>query len=215
MSNTTPQTRESEENTMLRIINETFNIYFKHGARRANKVNYFHKEIQNILKIYFPIANGFEVKLEQKVTSCNSSGKKQCDIVVFKDNTEYIILPVKIIMTSYKKNKNNFWENLTGEVTHLKWRNPNVHIIPINILINKTPCLNNNKRIKKFENITISDINIYDELIRYNLCYDIINYIFEVEHIKKENEIFDKIHITNFDTNTPYRSFDSIMSSLY
>jgi hypothetical protein len=79
--------------------------------------------------------------------------------------------------------------------------------------MDKTPYLKNNKEIKNFENITIIDIENYDQLIKQNLCYDIINYIVKVEHIKKENECFDKIQpIERFIT--PYRSFNLIINKL-
>ena len=115
-------------------------------------------------------------------------------------------------MTNYKQNKNNSWENLTGELIHIKWCNPNIHIIPINILMNKTPYLKNNKEIKTFESVKKSDIENYKQLINHNICYDIINYIVEVEHIKKETEVFDKIQPVEFIT--PYRTFSSIIDKL-
>jgi hypothetical protein len=81
-------------------------------------------------------------------------------------------------MTNYKQKKNNMWENLTGELSHIKWCNKNIKIIPINIFMNKTPYLKTDKKIKKFEQITKKDIDIYNILIEKELCYDIINYIF-------------------------------------
>jgi hypothetical protein len=202
-----------EEKRFIQIINETYNKYFKYGPRSSKKVDYFHSAIKCILEKYFTRKNGFDIKLEYNIRSCNSSGKKKCDIVILKNNKPYIIFPVKIIMTNYKQNKNNSWENLTGELMHIKWVNPNLHIIPINILMDKTPYLKNNKEIKKFENIITSDIENYSQLIKHNICYDIINYIVEVEHINKENECFNKIlPIKKFIT--PYRSFSSILSTL-
>lgn len=202
-----------EEKLFIQIINETYNKYFKYGPRSSKKVDYFHSKIKCILERYFTRKNGFDIKLEYNIKTCNSSGKKSCDIVICKNNKPYIIFPVKIIMTNYKQNKNNAWENLTGELVHIKWSNPNIHIIPINILMDKTPYLKNNKEIKKFENVITSDIENYSQLIKHNICYDIINYIVEVEHINKENECFDKIqHVKKFIT--PYRSFCSIISKL-
>ena len=207
-----------EEKDFLQIINETYETYFKHGARSSKKVDYFHSEIKSMLEKHFTIENGFEIKLEYDIPSCNSSGKKKCDIVILKNsehnkNEPYIIFPVKIIMTNYKQNKNNSWENLTGELIHIKWSNPDIHIIPINIFMNKTPYLKKNKEIKTFENITTSDIETYNQLIKRHVCYDIINYIVEVEHINKENECFEKIQpIKKFIT--PYRSISSIISKL-
>ena len=202
-----------EEKRFIQILNGTNDIYFKCGPRSSKKVDYFHSNIKCMLEQYFTIENGFHIELEYKIKSCNSSGIKKCDIVILKNNNPFIVFPVKIIMTNYKQNKNNSWENLTGELMHLKWANPNLHIIPINILMDKTPYLNKNGEIKKFENVITSDIENYSQLIKHDICYDIINYIVEVEHINKKNECFDKIQpIKKFIT--PYRSFSSIISKL-
>lgn len=202
-----------EEKRFIQIINETYYKYFKYGPTSSKKVNYFHEAIKCMLEQYFTRQRGFNIKLEYNIESFNSSGKKKCDIVILKNNKPYIIVPVKIIMTNYKQNKNNSWENLTGELMHIKWYNPDIHIIPINILMDKTPYLKKNKEIKNFENVTTSDIENYNQLIKKNICYDIINYIVEVEHINKENECFDKIQPINKFI-TPYKSFSSIISKL-
>lgn len=202
-----------EEKRFIQIINETYEIYFKNGSRSSKKVDYFHSSIKELLEQYFTFENGYDVKLEYNIKSCNSSNKKKCDIVVFKNNIPYLIFPVKIIMSNYKQNKNNSWENLTGELMHIKWCNPNIYIIPINILMDKTPYLKKNKEIKKFENVTTNDIENYNHLIKHNICYDIINYIVKVDHIKKENECFDKIQPIKT-LITPYRSFNSIIHKL-
>lgn len=202
-----------EEKRFIQIINETYEKYFKYGPTSPKKVDHFHSEIKRILEQYFTIKNGFSIELEFNIKSFNSSGKKKCDIVILKNNIPYIIFPVKIIMSNYKQNKNNSWENLTGELIHIKWCNPDIHIIPINILMDKTPYLKTNKKIKNFENVTRGDIENYNELIKNNICYDIINYIVEVEHINKADECFDKIQpIKKFIT--PYKSFGSIISKL-
>ena len=54
-------------------------------------------------------------------------------------------------MTNYKQNKNNSWENLTGELSQLKWANPDLHLIPINIIFNQTPYLKSGGIIGKFD----------------------------------------------------------------
>jgi hypothetical protein len=202
-----------EEKRFVEIINETFRKYFKFGARSPKKVDYFHSKVKLLIEEQFTTKNGFVTRLEYNIKSCNSSKKKKCDIVVLKHNIPYLIFPVKLIMTNYKQNKNNAWENLTGELMHIKWANPNLHIVPINILMNRTPYLKKNKEIKKFEAVTTSDIVNYNELIKRGICYDIINYIVEVEHIKNVDECFDNIQpIKKFIT--PYRSFRSILCKL-
>lgn len=201
----------TEETIFLQIINITYQTYFKYGARSPKKVNYFHSNIKEMLVPLFPKNKGYDIKLEVNIPSCNSSERKKCDIVIFKDNIPYMILPVKICMTNFKQNKNNSWENLTGELCHLKWENPTMFVIPINIFMDTCPYLNKHKKITKFEKIDINDVKQYEKLIHYNICNDMINYIVHVEHLNKINEGFDTIHpITKI--NTEYRPFSAIFS---
>lgn len=203
---------QTEQAELFQIIYQTYRIYFEHGAKSNKKVNYFHGEIKRMLERVFT-SKEFEVIVEHPVPSLNSSGTKSCDIVVLKNKIPYIVFPVKMPMTNYKQNKNNSWENLTGEITHLKWANRNLHIIPINIFMDKTPYLYKDKTIKHFEHVVPSDIENYNLLIANGLCYDVINYIVEVKHIKKENECFDDIHpVTSMVTE--YRTFGTILANL-
>lgn len=204
-----------EKEYILELIGETYGTYIKHGSRSCKKVDFFHRKLQEHISKLIQFNNQFEVKLEYIVESCNSANKKRCDIVMLKNNKPHIIFPVKIIMTNYKQNKNNSWENLTGEIVHLKWSNPNINIIPINIFMNNTPYLTKHKLIKHFENVSTDDISIYNKLVENGLCHDIINYITDVEHKNNVGEIFNKIPIVKqFNKNTNYRTFESIISSL-
>lgn len=205
--------RMCEEKKFIQILNESYEKYFKYGPRSSKKVDHFHQKIVEILETKFNVNDGYKIKLEYNIKSFNSSGKKKCDIVILKNEKPYIIIPVKLVMTNYKQNKNNSWENLTGELSHLKWHNPDIFIVPINIFMNKTPYLKSDKKIKHFENITMNDIENYDELIKRDLCYDLINHIVETDHTKKEEETFDEMRpIKKF--KTEYKSIDVIFKDL-
>ena len=202
-----------EEKKFIEILNETYSIYFTSGPRSSDKVNHFHLAIKNMLEPYFPKVNNYDIKLEYEVKSSNSAQKKKCDIVILHNKTPYIIIPVKIVMTNYKKNKNNYWEQLTGESSHIMWQNPNIKIIPITIIANKCPSLLANKQIKCFENVEESDVDIYRELINKKLCYDVINYIVDIKHSKKEGEQFNDI-LPIEKLITKYRQFKTIFTDL-
>jgi hypothetical protein len=118
----------NEEKYILQIINEVYYLYLKYGARSSKKVDYFHKKIVFLLEKYFKNCDGYSIETEYNVKSYNSSGKKRCDIVILKNNKPYVIFPTKMVMTNYKQNKNNSWENLTGELSHIKWYNKNIYI---------------------------------------------------------------------------------------
>lgn len=207
-------TNLSEEANMLQIIYKTYIKYFNYGSRSPKKVDYFHEAIKDLLvQFFFLKEKGYDVKTEYCLDSFNCSNQKVCDIVVLKNSIPYIIFPVKLIMTNYKQNRNNYMENLTGEITLIKWKNPSIHIIPINIIMSQVPYLKNSKKIKNFETITTNDFKNYNELLHNNLCHDVINYIVQVEHSKKENEYFNEIpSITKFQTE--YKPFSSILKNL-
>ncbi len=86
-------------------------------------------------------------------------------------------------------------------------------IIPINILFNKIPYLQNNSKIKKFEVINYyNSFSIYNTLIEKNIIFDNINYIFDVEHICNINDKYNKApKIINYNKRTPFKSLNTIL----
>ena len=186
-------------------------IYVKYGPRSNKKTDFLHTGLKNFIKRYLP---NHTVEIEKDVISVNTSGKKSCDIVAFKNGIPSIIFPVKFIMTNYYQNKNNNWENLTGELTHLKKANENIHIIPINIIFDKIPYCEKSSCIKKYETITYDkSYKITENLITWKLASNIVNYIIDVEHVCKIGEKYDKCpRIIGFNKDTPYRTFDQILN---
>lgn len=220
-NNTIPdsQTTDSdpESQKFLDVIVKSFIKYLEHGPRSPEKVNCLHNGLLNMIKEELP--DDYIVKLEQPVPSINASEKKQCDIVVYENSINKkikYIFPVKFIMSNYYQNKNNNWENLTGELSHLKWgaeeRNEDIKMIPINIVFNKIPYLSDGK-IKKFEEIEYyKSYKITEKLIKYGLAFDIINYIIDVEQLCDIDEKYNKCpRIIGFNKDTPYRKFSDIL----
>jgi hypothetical protein len=203
-----------EEEYFMQILRNAYHLYFQHGARSGKDVAYFHEYIKTELQKLFD-SSIYKVVLEHNVKSMNSSGNKRCDVVVLKNSIPYIIFPVKIIKTNYHQNKNNYWESLTGELSHLKWANENINIIPINILMSATPYLKDSGKISKFEKIDIEHISNYNTLTTRGIAFDVINYIMEVEHESMIGENYNKCPIiVGFNHNTPYRSLSHILRDL-
>lgn len=205
-----------EEKEFLNIIKQSLINYFVKGARSSKKVDCLHNGIVNILQDIIYKNVNYTIKTEQNVTSCNSSTKKKCDIVIYKQNKPYIIIPVKFAITNIKKNINNSWENLTGECMHLKWSNNNIFIIPINIICDKSPCLNQKKEILRFETINYNNIyHVYNNLIKNNIVYDMFNYIVNIEHHNIVGEIYNKQPtVVGFSNDTKYRSLSCVIQHL-
>ena len=212
-------TEHSQEMRFIDIIRNTLTIYLEKGARSSLKVDYLHGQLKSILESGVCKQYNWSVALERKIGSINASGNKKCDIVIFDQNScPVAIFPVKFIMSNYNQNKNNSWENLTGECCHLKWSSDNIHvkIIPINIIFNQVPYLLADKTISKFEFIDYDKtFRIYETLVSQNVCHDVINYIFDVLPANSIGEKYDKPPlIIGFNPKTPYRNFETILNDL-
>lgn len=205
-----------ESKEFITKLYETYKLYMDNGSRSSKKVDYFHNFVKSKLENVFNDNTKYSIELEKNIPSITASGFKKCDVVVYKETEPYVVFPVKLVMTNYKQNKNNSWENLTGEVIHLKMANPLLHIVPINIYMDKTPYLKSNKIISRFENITYDDIKHYDILKTQNYVYDYINYIINIEHeeIIIGDEFSKLPKILYFNKSTPYRTFHQILHKL-
>lgn len=182
-------------------IKETIDTYMAHGPRSSKKTDRLNQTIIDIITRVLDdkgCREKYEIRCECNVKSLNQSGKKSCDIVVFKDSVPYIVLPLKFIMSSYQKNANNYWENLTGEVTHLMWANEDIglKIVPINIIADKIPMLDNNGVIKRWENITHDNsFAVYQSLVTRHLAYQVFNAVLHVDYTCNIGEKYDCVPI--------------------
>jgi hypothetical protein len=196
----------------MKLIEETIQLYFINGARSSKKVDYLHKGIIELIEKKIPPY--YKLLLEENVKSYNTTECKKCDIVIqdTRTNTIKYVFPVKFMMTNYKQNKNNYWESLTGECCHLKWKNPDINIIPINIIFNRVPYLDSDKKIKKFEDIDYtSSLEVYQILKENCVCKDIVSYIFNIEHMNKVGELYNNVKIVEYNEKTPYREWSDIL----
>ena len=210
------------------LVPGLWDVYMENrGSRSPEKTKYFHGILQKYLEEnIFSEGDGYEVFKERRVESDNLTGKKNSDIVIFKDGSIFLIIPIKMIMGNYKQNKYNYFENLSGELMHLVLKNPGLKIVPLNIYFTYTPYLKSDKTIAKFEKITYeNDLKNFDMMKKWRvslegeecrpLVYDVINYIFDVEHVSKKGEVFDKIPINiRFNADTPFRPFESIFKDI-
>tara|TARA_Y100000593_G_C4312016_1_gene338882 strand:+ start:573 stop:1349 length:777 start_codon:yes stop_codon:yes gene_type:complete len=204
---------DEEKQLLLNIVKQTFDIYLYNGGRSKKKTDYLHGQLKDIIQKCIP---EYDVKIEAKVNSVNATGCKSCDIVAYKNKLPCIIFPVKFIMTNYYQNKNNSWENLTGELFQIKKANKDIQIVPINIIFNNIPYCEQSSLIKKYEKITYEKTyKITENLIEWELASNIVNYIIDVEQECKIGEKYDKCpKIIGFNKDTPYRLFSNILKPI-
>lgn len=204
--------------SLLGAVRESYALYFTHGARSSKKVDHFHGFIKSTIDSFLErnnLTNSHKCVLEHNVDSFNSSGKKKCDIVVLRNSDPIIVFPVKLVMTNYKQNKNNSWENLTGELVHLHWKNPSLNLIPINILLNHPPYLSSEKIITRYEKVTYDDIRNYELLRERGVVFEMMNYIVNAKHHCSVGEKFDKCpELEGLDESTPFVSMDTVLEKI-
>lgn len=203
-----------KERDFLKILNHSVELYFSHGTRCSKRVDIIHIYIKNELEAI--LGDDYIVKTEFNVAAINSSGKKKCDIVVLlKENYKIILIfPVKFIMGNYNQNKNNYYENLTGELCHLKWANGDVKICPINIILNTIPYKNNKNKVIKKEQIAYeTSFKIYENLVSKQLCDFILNYIVVNEEIEVGKEFISN-SIKHFHSSTKFIPFEIVIEKL-
>ena len=219
-----------EDQRFLLMINNSNQIYMNTGSnsRSSKKVDCIHQYLEFELMNILP--KNYHVKQEQFIQSHTASDKKKCDLVIYKDNEPFIILPVKYTMTTYNKNKNNYWENMCGEILCLKTKfialEKPLHIIPINIISNQIPNRKGSDSIiSNIETITYNkSYKIYERLLKMKcgwdnidkvipMCDDIISYIINVEHLCNIGEKYDKCpKVLGFSDDTPHRPLGEIIS---
>jgi len=221
---------DSEE--LLEVCRAAMIVYKNCGmnGRSSKIVDLIHTYISRKVTEILPDNDLYSCKLEKKVVSVNSSGFKRCDIVVYKNNNPYIILPFKLIRTSYAKNRNNYLENLTGELVLLisaaQRAGRELYIVPINIIFDTIVDRDRNNVIRHIEKINydntfkiyeeLSSINITNNGITSPLVYDSISYILNVQDSNLVvGSVWNGVVVpVSLDASTPYRSWEEILMNL-
>jgi hypothetical protein len=199
-----------EYKLFTKLVQDTFTIYEQTGSnsRSNEKVKFLQTGIMNMINT--SLDNKYHTKMEQNVPSINDTGQKKCDIIIYDDQKPLAVFPVKCIMSNYSQNKNNYFENLTGEITHIMWANKDIKICPINIVASDVPYKNKNGIITKFEHVG-SKLDIYQELVKHGLCTKVINYIIDVKYSCTIGEHYKVPEIINIPS---YTSIASLLTEL-
>lgn len=188
----------SFEKVLEQSIIESIDMYNKYTSCSSKKVDVIHNYLKTEIEKIIP--EDCEVKTEQNVKYLNYTGKKKCDIVISKNDIPLIVIPVKFIMRNYKQNRNNYLENLIGEISGLKNSNPGIKIIPYTIYIRDTPYFKNGNIFSKFEkSLTNEELEFYDIIKdssgnKTDKCDDYVNILIDAGYLdtdtKKETLVF-------------------------
>ncbi len=193
----------------------SFRTYLNKDARSNEKLKNIHAFITETIKnqlnndtlTYYSLSNNSSNSKEFKVMGRYMD--KLVDIAVCKNNKPIIAVGFKYVMSNYKQNANNYFENMLGETANIRSNNiPYFQIIIIPKIVPYFDKKNivtkweeiNEYNIKKYAILSHDDTNIYFHTPLLTLLY-IIDFEEHNRYIKNKEEYKkfynDKVLITD------------------
>jgi len=141
-------------NDFLEQIEKAFKAYLKTGARSNQKLKVLHgaiaSDLANTLGKSFSVHSlGYNDGKETEIAGRYLS--KRVDIVVSSQTQTVGGIAVKFVMSNYKQNSNNYFENMLGETANI--RTTNKGYFQVLILPRLLPYFRKDGSISKIENI--------------------------------------------------------------
>lgn len=136
------------------------------GVGSNQKVSLLHKSISEMIK----------EKINNKSYSCHSlpekeikvSGRyydKKVDICIKNNNIINGVVSIKFPMSNYLQNKNNYFEQLVGELTNINNLTQGIKQWFILIIFDNIPYYNTKREIVKYQNMKHEDMETYKKLL--------------------------------------------------
>ena len=200
----------------LDILKKSFLKYLETNARSNEKLKILHKAIaEDIISRLreqksgedFAVSSlGVGAGREEKVDG--RYVKKAVDITISKNGKPIAGIAVKYIMSNYKQNTNNYFENMLGETANI--RCADVRYFQIFVIPDKIPYFDNDGKITKWEFIDENNIQKYiilshDNIDRYMHTPD-KTLVFVVNMPSDEKASYsDKSGYVDYYTKTPFQ----------
>lgn len=158
----------------LTALEGSFAEYLESGARSNEKLKVLHgavaKDIasrlaaqkggENLSVFSLDTGEGKEKGIDGRYT------QKKADIAICRDGRPIAGVAVKFVMSNYKQNSNNYFENMLGETANI--RCADILYFQLLAMLDKLPYFNRDGRITKWERITESNLKKYLALSRDN-----------------------------------------------
>ncbi len=150
---------------LLAAVRKSYARYVDSGPRSNAKIKALHgwviAELREILNSEYHIeglsdSGGKEIKVRGKYYG------KKVDVAISRKGTTLGVVSVKFVMTNYRQNKHNYFEQQLGETANL--RRSDIVFGHIMLLTQPTPYLKRGGEVKKFEEVDDRAIELYTEL---------------------------------------------------
>lgn len=190
---------------MINSIRNSIKYYYEFGVRSNKKLIPIHSYISDCIKnkLNLPLLKINSLPEKEKIVN-GKFYKKRVDICITDNSNIYGTVSIKFIMSNYLQNKNNYFENLIGELYNIKSNNKDIIQWFVIFVFDKIPYYDKKNEIIRYDKF-ISDH--YNKLLESDLldCLSIIT-ISGGEYLQHPNKIknIDNVTYMNFlvyDTN--------------
>ncbi|WP_051622789.1 hypothetical protein [Mycoplasmopsis primatum] len=156
-------------NELLEVLKESFHLYITGGARSNQKLKPLHGKIATDFEKILNSLDNHKSNIYRCFSLNAQNGKekvikgryidKVVDITVQKNDKIIAGISVEFVMSNFKQNKNNYFENMLGETANI--RSNNYSYYQIFITPDVMPYYTYSGIIKKWEKISVDDLHKY------------------------------------------------------
>ena len=142
----------------------SFQSYLISGARSNEKLKVIHSFISDSISNKFKNDKliFYSLRNDKKSKELKIPGRymeKAVDIAVCQDNKVLAAVGFKFVMSNYKQNSNNYFENMLGETANIRCNN--IPYFQILVIPKELPYFDENGEIKTWEEINENNIHKY------------------------------------------------------
>ena len=158
--------------TLEKSIQESIKIYLSTHSRSNKKLIPIHSYINKSLTEKLSKSKYKVHSLpEKEIVVEGRYNPKKVDICIKKCNKIAGIGSVKFIMSNYKQNANNYFENCTGELINLRYISKTLFVM---IIFDEIPYYDKQHNIKSYHSIDDKDLLKYQKLVTDKYLDDLI-----------------------------------------
>jgi hypothetical protein len=153
-------------------VKESFRLYLDTGARSNEKLKPIHSFIADALKqeLNDPELTFCSLRPGQRGGEKSVAGRymdKNVDIAVCRGDTVLGAVGFKFVMSNYKQNSNNYFENMLGETANIRCNR--IPYFQVLVLLKELPYYDNSGRITRTEHINEHNLHKYIKLSEDNI----------------------------------------------
>lgn len=153
-------------------VKESFRLYLDTGARSNEKLKPIHSFIADALKqkLNDPELTLCSLRPGQRGGEKSVAGRymdKNVDIAVCRGENVLGAIGFKFVMSNYKQNSNNYFENMLGETANIRCNR--IPYFQVLVLLKELPYYDNNGKITRVEHINEHNLHKYIKLSEDNI----------------------------------------------